>query len=217
MPSRRKSAKNSASSQKWLNRQSKDIYVRSARGSGHASRAYYKLEEIDKRLNLLTQNSWVLELGAAPGGWTAYIESKIDVNKIGQLIVCDTRPIQATAGTCVIKGLYGDPATEAKIEEKLVSGNLDLVLSDMAPNITGVRITDQAASIELAELAEEAAKKWLRIGGSLVVKVFQGDGSDSFIKKLKTYYSMIQVIKPRSSRAQSREIYVVGQRFLGGS
>ena len=215
MTSRRKSPKNSASSQKWLNRQSRDIYVKSARESGHVSRAYYKLEEIDKRLRLLTANSQVLELGAAPGGWTSYIESKIDTNKRGKLIVCDTKPIQAAAGTFVIKGLYGEPSTEAEIEANLVSGNLDLVLSDMAPNITGVRITDQAASIELAELAKEAAKKWLRVGGNLVVKVFQGDGSNSFVKELKRDYSMIQVIKPRSSRAQSREVYVVGQRFLG--
>ena len=197
MTSRWKSSKNSASSQKWLNRQSRDIYVKSAREAGHVSRAYYNLEEIDKRLRLLTANSQVLELGAAPGGWTSYIESKIDTNKRGKLIVCDTKPILAAAGTFVIKGLYGEPSTEAEIEANLVSGNLDLVLSDMAPNITGVRITDQAASIELAELAEEAAKKEMEHGMKNIVIVIKGPGNgrESAIRALGSTGLNITIIK----------------------
>ncbi len=216
MSRRTKVSNRSSSSKQWILRQSKDIYSRRARNQGHVSRAYYKIEEIDKRSRLITKDSWVLELGAAPGGWTSYIESKMQLSgSQGKLIACDSKPIQAGDRTHVVQGWFGDSKTVSDIEEILGPDKLDLVLSDMAPNITGIRVADQAASLELVDLATVAAEKWLRQGGSILVKAFQGEGFESFVRDIKNDYSTVQVIKPKSSRAESREIYVLARQFRG--
>lgn len=211
MPRGKRSSKRSKSSDRWLSRQRKDPFARQAAGEGNVSRAYYKLAELDQRFKLVRSGSWVLELGAAPGGWTRYVESRI---RGGGLIACDPNPVQAGAETHVVQGEYGEPWVAATIEETLGDRRLDLVLSDMAPNITGVRATDQALAMELAELAVDAADEWLKPGGHLVVKMFQGEGFEPFVAELRNKYDRIRVVKPKASRPESREVYAVGQQFL---
>lgn len=201
----------SKSSERWLTRQRKDPFARQAAGDGNVSRAYYKLAELDRRLRLVRASSWILELGAAPGGWTHYLEPKV---RAGGLIVCDPKPVQAAPETHVVQGVYGEPWVAASIQERLGDRRLDLVLSDMAPNITGVRATDQARALELAQLAVDAGDEWLKPGGQLVVKMFQGEGFEPFVAEMRNKYAKIRVVKPKASRPESREVYAVGQQFL---
>ncbi|MDH3640504.1 MAG: RlmE family RNA methyltransferase [Gammaproteobacteria bacterium] len=210
---RKTKQKRRGSSERWLQRQRKDPFARKAADEGLGSRAHFKLQQLDERLGLLRPGMRVLELGAAPGGWTAYLESRL---KGGQLIVCDSRPIQTNLETVVIEGLFGEAETDARIAELLTGRDLDLVLSDMAPNITGVRATDQARVMDLADLALEAAESWLKPGGSLVVKLFQGEGVDDWMGDLRKgkQFAKIRLVKPKASRPDSREVYAVGQQFL---
>jgi 23S rRNA (uridine2552-2'-O)-methyltransferase len=153
----------------------------------------------------------VLELGAAPGGWTSYVESRLGN---GTLIACDSRPVKAGAGTIVIEGLYGEPAVDAGIDERLAGRGVDLVLSDMAPNITGVTVTDQARVMDLADLALDAAERWLKADATLVVKLFQGEGVDVWIADMRKKFAKVRMVKPKASRPESREVYAVGRQFL---
>ncbi len=207
-------AKRSKSSDRWLRRQRKDPYARQARDQGQVSRAHFKLEEIDQRYGLLARGQRVLELGAAPGGWTAYIEDKI---QNGQLIVCDDRPVTHGPNTIWVEGLYGEPEIDAQIDALCAEGGLDVVLSDMAPNMSGIKVSDQARAMALAEFAEEAAVKYLKPGGVLVVKVFQGAGIDSWLAGLRTQFGKVRSVKPKASRSDSREVYAVAEGFDGVS
>jgi 23S rRNA (uridine2552-2'-O)-methyltransferase len=201
----------SKSSERWLNRQRKDPYTRQAVGAGNVSRAYYKLSELDRRLRLIRPQSWILELGAAPGGWTRYIEAQL---RAGALIACDPKPVQAAPETHVIQGAFGESWVTASIQETLGARRVDLVLSDMAPNITGVRSADQAHAMDLAQLSVDAADEWLKPGGHLLVKMFQGEGFDAFIGDMRKKYAKVRIVKPKASRPESREVYAVGQQFL---
>jgi 23S rRNA (uridine2552-2'-O)-methyltransferase len=201
----------SKSSERWLNRQRKDPFARQAADAGNVSRAYYKLAEIDRRFSLIHRDSWVLELGGAPGGWTRYIETRLGD---GRLVVCDPKPVQAAPETHVVQGAYGEPAVAVNIQEFLGPRRLNLVLSDMAPNITGVRATDQALAMELAQLTLDAAGEWLEPGGAVVVKMFHGEGFEPFIGEMRKQFSKVRVVKPKASRPESREVYAVGQQFL---
>jgi 23S rRNA (uridine2552-2'-O)-methyltransferase len=203
--------KRRGSSQAWLDRQRKDPYARQAAEEGRASRAHFKLEQLDSRLSLVRGGMCVLELGAAPGGWTNYLESRLAG---GTLIVCDSRSVQARESTTVVPGLYGEAEVDAQIAEALAGRKLDLVLSDMAPNMTGVRATDQALAMELADLAVDAAERWLKRDGALLVKLFQGEGFDRWIADLRKKFGKVRVVKPKASRPDSREVYAVGQQFL---
>ncbi|NIP16088.1 MAG: 23S rRNA methyltransferase [Pseudomonadales bacterium] len=176
------------------------------------SRAHFKLEQLDRRFRLVSPGICVLELGAAPGGWTAYIESRLGPR--GRLIVCDSRPVHAGSDTVVVIGKFGDAAVEEAIAAALDDGAVDLVLSDMSPNITGIRVRDQAESLHLAELALEAAERWLKPGGCFVVKMFMGEGTDALVREIGNKFARIRRAKPGASRQESREIYVVGQQFL---
>ena len=176
------------------------------------SRAHYKLEQLDRRFRLVSQGMRVLELGAAPGGWTTYLETRL--GPAGRLVVCDSRPVHAGSDTMVISGRYGDGAVDEAIGEALGDGRVDLVLSDMSPNITGIRARDQAEALELADLAMEAADRWLKPGGAFVVKMFMGEGTDAWIREIGKQFAIFRRAKPGASRQESREIYVVGQQFL---
>ncbi len=206
-----KKSKRSKSSDRWLRRQRRDVYARQAENQGQVSRAHFKLQQLDERFGLLKPRMKVLELGAAPGGWTHYIEQRITG---GVLIVCDPRPVAATAQTVVIEGVYGETETADKLAEHLIGRALDLVLSDMAPNMTGIRATDQARSMDLVELASDAASRWLKPGGNLVVKIFQGAGVDAWVVDVRKQFANVRMVKPEASRAQSREVYAVAQEFL---
>jgi 23S rRNA (uridine2552-2'-O)-methyltransferase len=152
----------------------------------------------------------VLELGAAPGGWTQYIEEQV---RGGLLIACDYRPITAGPDTVVVAGACGDPEVDAEIDTILDGKPVDVVLSDMSPNISGIRAVDQALSMELAELAVAAAQRWLKPGGALVVKIFQGEGVEEWTRDLRKIFGSVRNLKPRSSRPDSRELYVVAEQF----
>jgi 23S rRNA (uridine2552-2'-O)-methyltransferase len=208
---RKSGAKRRGSSQHWLDRQHRDPYARQAADQGRVSRAYFKLQQLDARLQLLRPGMCVLELGAAPGGWTSYVESRL---RNGTLIACDSRPVEASEATVVIEGLYGEPAVDAAIDEMLAGRGVDIVLSDMAPNITGVRATDQARVMDLADLALDAAERWLKPEATLVVKLFQGEGFDAWIADMRNKFAKVRMVKPKASRPDSREVYAVGQQFL---
>lgn len=205
-------AKRSRSSQRWLDRQKKDRFAQRAATGDAVSRAHFKLEQLDRRFGLLKSGLTILELGAAPGGWTAYVEDRIGT---GRLVVCDTREVQVRGTTEWIRGYVGDPETDKLIDKLLINHPVDLVLSDMAPNISGIRAADQAQAMALAELADSAAEKYLKPGGTLVVKVFQGDGVDEWVVSLKSRFRRVKVAKPEASRAESREVYAVAREFLG--
>jgi 23S rRNA (uridine2552-2'-O)-methyltransferase len=202
----------SKSSHRWLSRQHRDPFARRAVDEGQVSRAHFKLSQLDERFGLLRHGMKVLELGAAPGGWTRYIEEKLSG---GLLIVCDPRPVSAGPETVVIAAPYGEPEADEQLEATLSGPELDLVLSDMAPNMSGNRATDQARAMYLAELAGEAATRWLKPGGHLVVKVFQGEGLDAWVSELRRSFRNAQLVKPKASRPESREVYAVAREFLG--
>ena len=166
-------AKRSKSSERWLQRQRKDYFVRQAQGGGQISRAHFKLEQIDQRFRIVKPKQRVLELGAAPGGWTHYLEGKLQG---GLLIAVDPLPITSGQDTYVIEGLAGDQAVNEEISTILDGRQLDLVLSDMAPNISGIRTVDQARAMDLADVTFESCQRWLKRNGAMTIKAFQGKG-----------------------------------------
>jgi len=200
----------SKSSERWLTRQRKDPFARKAAESGKASRAHFKLEQLDQRFRLLKPGMRVLELGAAPGGWTCYLEERISPG--GQLIAVDSRPVTIAADTILVEGHFGEADIDKKVDELVDEKPLDLVLSDMAPNISGIRTADQARSMELVELAEAAADRWLKPGGTLVVKIFQGEGVEDWIRRIRGKFGAFKQVKPEASRPDSREMYAVAQK-----
>ena len=204
--------KRTKSSQRWIERQKRDPYVRRAAEGGLASRAHFKLAQLDARHSLLRPHMWVLELGAAPGGWTRYLAGRLSS---GRVIAVDYRPMQVPAGA-VFLGLdiYSDEFVGA-VEAVLGERRLDLVLSDMSPNISGVRAADQAAAMGLIDLATESAMRWLKPGGALVVKMFQGEGVDGWVKSMRRYFQKAHLAKPAASRAGSREVYGIATGFTG--
>lgn len=208
------------SSGRWLSRQRRDRYVRAARREGRLSRAHYKLEQLDRRFQLLDRHQWVLELGAAPGGWTAYLAERLTR---GRIVAVDPRPVELSAVNVeVVQGCLGDPAVDRHLAGILAargecdSGAVDLVLSDMAPNISGIRAADQAQAMRLAALASGAAGKWLRPGGALVVKIYQGEGMEAWLRETRGRFARVRVVKPPASRPGSRENYAVARDYRPG-
>jgi len=203
-------SKRSKSSHRWLSRQRRDPFARRAAAQGQVSRAHFKLEQLDRRFGLVRRGMRVLELGAAPGGWTRYLEERLD----GGLLVCiDPRPVSAGADTVVVEGAYGDAAVDERLAAVLAEAGVDLVLSDMAPNMSGNRTTDQARSMHLADLALDAAARWLNPGGTLAVKMFQGEGVDAWMVDLRKQFAKTRLTKPEASRSESREVYAIATGF----
>ena len=208
--------KRTKSSDRWLQRQKKDYFARRAREEGHVSRAHFKLAEMHEKFNLITRASVVLELGAAPGGWTSYIEERLSAK--GGLVVVDPLPITSGAHTVVIEGFAGEPETDLAINEALTQFEgerpVDLVLSDMAPNISGVRSVDQARSMELADVSLSACRTFLRAGGALALKAFQGEGLDDWVTARRKAFKKVVMTKPKASRPESREVFVVCRGYI---
>lgn len=202
------------SSGRWLDRQRRDPYVRRAHDEGTVSRAHYKLEQLDRKYRLVFPNQLVLELGAAPGGWTQYLSDRI---ANGLIIAVDPLPVTGGAKVEIITGEYGEDSVDERIGELLGDRRLSLVLSDMAPNLSGIRVADQAASIHLADLCLDAAARWLRPTGSMVVKVFRGEGLDGWLAEAKGQFRQVRLVKPEASRKESREAYVVATGWSGGN
>ncbi len=200
-------------SQRWLERQLNDPYVRAAQQKGLRSRAAFKLIEMDDKHGLLRPGARVLDLGAAPGGWTQVAAERAAPG--GRVVAVDLLPMDPVPGAVVIQGDFQDEAVAAAALSAL-GGPADLVLSDMAPNTTGHGATDHLRIMGLAELALDAALKALAPGGHLVAKVFQGGGERSFLDALKRGFRAVRHVKPPASRKDSSELYVVATGFRGG-
>jgi 23S rRNA (uridine2552-2'-O)-methyltransferase len=203
------SKKRSASSKRWLHEHRSDTYVKQARHEGYRSRAVYKLEELDQRDHLLKPGISIVDLGAAPGGWSQYAQRKL--GERARIVALDVLPMDPLPGVTFIQGDFRDPPVLEALEAAVGATKVDLVLSDMAPNISGVDVADQAGSVYLAELALEFAKARLKPGGAFVAKLFQGEGFDEFLKTLRQAFAKVTLRKPKASRPRSREIYLVAR------
>ena len=197
----------SKSSSRWLREHFDDEYVKRAQREGWRSRAVYKLDELDQKYHLLKPGMTVVDLGAAPGGWSQYA-AKLLGDK-GQIFALDILPMEPMPGVTVIEGDFRDAAILEQLKTLLGDRPIDLVMSDMAPNISGMGAVDQPRAMYLVELAVDFAREMLRPGGSFVCKVFQGEGFDALVQSLRQDFSKIMVRKPKASRPRSREVYLV--------
>ena len=201
------------SSQRWLARNARDKYVKRARQEGARSRAIYKLEEIDRRDRLLQPGMTVVDLGAAPGGWSQYVKSR--VGESGRVLALDILPMEPIVGVEFIEGDFTEQPVLDLSMQRLQGKPVDLVISDMAPTMSGVPSVDQARSIGLAELALDFADKALKPGGDLLLKTFQGTGFNELHAQMRRRFGKLMSRKPQASRAESREIYLLGKGFKG--
>ena len=201
--------KRTKTSKAWMQTHVNDPYVQQAKQLGYRARSSFKLLEIDAKDHLLKPGMWVVDLGAAPGGWTQVALQK--VGKLGRVIALDVLEMTPLAGADVIQGDFTEAAVLAELNEMVGVHPIDLVISDMAPNISGVVLSDQAKSYYLAELALDFATHHLKPGGALVVKVFQGEGFDAYLKSLRAGFGKVMIRKPDASRNHSKEVYLVGK------
>jgi len=199
----------SKSSKRWLNEHHKDDFVRKSRLESYRSRAVYKLAEIDKRDDLITKNMSVLELGAAPGGWSQYVAEKL--SPTGSLVAVDILAMDAVPGATILQGDFTEESTLEQIRQALDGKEVDLVLSDMAPNFSGQVAVDQPRAMYLAELALDMCKELLAPGGSLLVKAFQGAGFEEYLRDVRATFKTVKSRKPEASRARSREVYILAK------
>lgn len=202
----------SKSSKKWLKEHFEDAYVKKSQQQGYRSRACYKLLEIHKRDKLIVPGMTVIDLGAAPGGW-AQVAAQL-VGESGRVLASDILDMDPIEGVTFIRGDFTDEDVYRQIVETLDGQKADLVISDMAPNISGMKDIDQPRVLYLAELALELANSVLCNNGSLLVKVFQGAGTQAFQKELSGCFNSVKTRKPRSSRARSSELYFLGRGFM---
>ncbi|MBS3744125.1 MAG: RlmE family RNA methyltransferase [Wenzhouxiangellaceae bacterium] len=194
------------SSNRWLSRQASDPYVKQARSRGYRSRAAFKLIELDERDQFFRSGQKVVDLGAAPGSWAQVAMERVGPN--GRVVALDILPMAPLDGVEFVQGDFRESGPLEQLEA-LVGEKFDLVLSDMAPNISGIAASDQARSMDLAELALEFARDWLKPGGGFVVKLFQGEGFDAFVREARQTFKHVRLRKPAASRKHSREIYLV--------
>jgi 23S rRNA (uridine2552-2'-O)-methyltransferase len=207
--------KRSSSSRRWLDRHFKDEYVKLAQREGYRSRAAFKLLEIQERDRLIKTGMRVVDLGAAPGGW-----SQVAVRLVGErgrVVALDVLPMDAIVGVDVIQGDFRDEPVLECLRDTLGGEPVDLVLSDMAPNVTGMAAVDQPRAMYLCELALELCAEALKPGGALVVKVFQGEGFDAYLRTMRARFARVASRKPAASRSQSREVYLVGTGYSDGA
>jgi 23S rRNA (uridine2552-2'-O)-methyltransferase len=197
----------SKSSSRWLKEHFDDNYVQRAQREGWRSRAVYKLEELDQKYRLLKPGMTVVDLGAAPGGWSQYA-AKVLGNK-GNLFALDILPMDALPDVVFIEGDFREADVLDRLKAELGDRTIDLVLSDIAPNITGMDAVDQPRAMYMVELAVDFAREMLRPGGSFVCKVFQGEGFDQLVQDLRKDFGRVLVRKPKASRSRSREVYLV--------
>ena len=201
----------SKSSHRWLKSHFSDEYVRRAQREGCRSRALYKLEEIQRKEHLLRPGMVIVDLGAAPGGWSQYA-ARILRGK-GRIIAIDILPMAPLPGVEILQGDFRENEMLDLLTESIRETAIDLVMSDMAPNMSGIEAVDQPHSMYLAELAVDFAANALRKGGDLVFKAFQGEGFDSLIRMLRQHYRQVRIRKPGASRPASREVYVVARHY----
>ena len=210
-------ATRSKSSQRWLKEHFSDPYVKKAQAEGMRSRAAYKLEELVERDRLLKPGMVVVDLGAAPGGWSQWIRQSlgsIDQERPGRVIALDILEMPTLAGVEFLHGDFRDDAVLSKLEATLDGAPVDLVLSDMAPNKSGVDAVDQPRIMYLAELAMAFADQHLKPGGTFLIKLFQGTDFDQYLRDLRRRYGKVSIRKPAASRKRSPEVYALAQGKL---
>jgi 23S rRNA (uridine2552-2'-O)-methyltransferase len=203
--------KRTKSSARWLAEHVNDEYVKRAQREGWRSRAVFKLEEIQQREHLLRPGIRCVDLGAAPGSWSQYAARLLGGR--GRLVATDILPMDAIPGVEFVLGDFREPSVLDEVLQKVGSEKVDLVLSDMAPNMAGIDAVDQPRSMYLAELALEFADRVLVPGGDLLVKLFQGEGFDQIIREARRRYGRVSTKKPRASRTRSAEIYLLARQF----
>jgi len=197
----------------WMKEHVADGYVKRAKAEGMRSRAAYKLEEIAARDRLLEPGMVVVDLGAAPGGWSQVAARRVGGR--GRVVALDLLDMALLPGVTFIRGDFHDEGVAAELERALGGQKVDLVLSDMAPNMSGVPVSDQARAIGLAELALDFALKHLKPKGNFLVKTFQGAGFESFLKTMRGRFATVAVRKPDASRSRSSEVYLLGKGLRG--
>ncbi|MFP7722763.1 23S rRNA (uridine(2552)-2'-O)-methyltransferase RlmE [Lysobacter sp. A3-1-A15] len=202
-------ATRSKSSQRWLKEHFSDPFVKRAQAEGLRSRAAYKLEELVERDRLLRPGMVVVDLGAAPGGWSQWVRKAL--GERGRVVALDILDMPTLAGVEFLQGDFREGAVLTQLEAMLEGAPVDLVLSDMAPNKSGVDAVDMPRAMYLAELAMDFADRHLKVGGDLLIKLFQGVGFDDYVKELRRRYEKVSIRKPAASRKRSPEVYALAQ------
>lgn len=204
-------SKLSNSSQKWMQEHFEDEYVKKAKKLGLRSRAVFKIEEINNKDKLIKSGMKVVDLGAAPGGWSEYAVKAVGDN--GQVVACDILGMDPIAGVDFLQGDFREEVVLDALLTRINGKNIDVVMSDMAANFTGNDAADSARSMYLVELALDMCHQVLKKNGAFVVKVFQGEGFEQFMKEVRKVFKVVKTRKPQSSRARSREVYLVATGF----
>jgi 23S rRNA (uridine2552-2'-O)-methyltransferase len=203
----------SKSSASWLSRHLSDPFVKQAQKDGYRSRSAYKLVELHEKDKLIRPGMRILDLGSAPGGWSQ-VAGKIVGDK-GRVLATDILSMDSLKNVDFIQGDFTEDAIVQQLLDWLGGGRFDLIVSDIAPNITGIASADQASSIYFLELALDTVTRTLKPGATFVAKMFQGAGSDEYVKQLRTHFEKVLIRKPAASRKESREVYLVAKGFKG--
>lgn len=203
----------SKSSGSWLRRHVTDPFVKQAQIDGYRSRSAYKLIELDERDRLMRPGMRVLDLGSAPGGWSQVAAKAVGAK--GRVLATDILPMDPIGNVDFIQGDFTSDSVVEQIKAWLGDGKFDLVISDIAPNLSGIDSADQARSIYFLELALDTVRLMLKPGANFVAKMFQGQGSDEYVKELRERFGKISIRKPKASRPESREVYIVAKEFKG--
>lgn len=204
-------SKRSKRTGQWLKSHQQDEFVRRAQRDGWRSRAVYKLSELQERHSLIRPGMTIVDLGAAPGGWSQYASSLL--NGIGRVIAVDILPVEPLDGVLIMQGDFSQNSVLERILRELNGRSVDLVMSDLAPNISGMKAVDQPRAMYLAELVLDFARQQLKVGGVMVTKVFQGEGFDAFVKEARSSFEHVGVRKPTASRPRSREVYLLARNY----
>ena len=199
----------------WRRQQNKDIYFRKAIDEGWRSRAVYKLKQINEKAQILENGMTCIDLGSSPGSWSQFVSREMSGDV--KIFAVDLIPMAKIQSVNFMQGDFSDEKFYSNLLETIKNREVDLVMSDMAPNISGIKVSDQAKSIYLAELARSIAIDTLKDKGNFVCKLFQGQGMDEFVKETREQFEKVNLFKPRASRKESSEIFLIAKHFYGQS
>lgn len=203
--------KRTKSSKRWLDEHFNDVYVKKAQAEGYRSRAIYKLKEVDDKEGLLKPGMTVVDLGAAPGGWTQYVSQQLQGR--GRIVALDILPMDALPDVDFIEGDFREDEVLQQLINLIPARSLDLLLSDMAPNMSGNTAIDIPRALYLVELAFDFAEKMLKPGGTMLIKVFHGTGFDDLVKQARQSFEKVIIRKPQASRSRSKETYLLAKGY----
>ncbi len=203
--------KRTKSSKRWLQEHFDDVYVKKAQVEGYRSRAVYKLKEVDEKESLLKPGMTVVDLGAAPGGWTQYVSERLQGR--GRIVALDILPMDALPDVDFVLGDFREDEVLQKLIDLIPEHSVDLILSDMAPNMSGTTAIDIPRAMYLVELAFDFAEKMLKPGGTMLIKIFHGAGFDELVKQARSSFEKVVIRKPSASRARSKETYLLAKGY----